>query len=464
LPLNENVDDVAGTDQEGSSNAPGRSLSRELSLFGLTMIAVGSCIGSGIFLTPSQVASHLPSPIWILAVWSLGGLIALTGALTFAELGGMFPRAGGVYVYLKEAYGDLAGFWYGWAYFIVINSGSLAALSLAFAYYIGFLFPLTPVGQTMVAVGALVSATTVNVFRVRLVEKFGNTFTLLKLAGILAIVAVGVAMGSGEINWANAPANGSPITSGGFGLALVGVFFSYGGWHHASYLSGEARDAQKTVPRAMVLGAIIVTAMYVAINIAFLRLLPVSEMANSTSVAADAVSTVLPFGARMIAVIIAISTLGTILIYTLSAPRIYFAMAEDGLFFEPFARVHPRFRTPIVSVVFQSVWAIFLIFAWKTFEQVITYVTFTDWIFFTLAACVVLLFRKTRPDAPRTYRTIGYPVVPLIYISISALFILNTLIERPVQAAWAIVLLLSGLPFYYYFRRRRDAGNAEVRP
>ncbi len=431
-------------------------LRRELSLFGLTMIAVGSCIGSGIFLTPSQVASHLPSPNWILAVWALGGIIALTGALTFAELGGMFPRAGGVYVYLKEAYGDLAGFWYGWAYFIVINSGSLAALSLAFAYYVAFLIPLTAAGQTLTAVGALVVATIINVFRVRMVERFGNTFTVLKLAGVLAIVAIGVALGTADMNWGSESAVRGPITAGGFGLALVGVFFSYGGWHHASYLSGEARDAQRTVPRAMVIGALIVTTMYLLINVAFLRLLSVPDMAASLSVGADAVTTVLPFGARLIAVIIAISTFGTVLIYTLSAPRIYFAMAEDGLFFRPFAQVHARYRTPIVSVVFQSLWAIVLIFAWKTFEQVITYVTFTDWIFFTLAACVVIVFRFKRPDAPRTYRTAGYPFVPLVYITISALFIVNTLIERPVQAAWAILLLLSGLPFYFYFKQRRD--------
>lgn len=427
------------------------------------MIAVGSCIGSGIFLTPSQVASHLPAPWWIIGVWTLGGVIALTGALTFAELGGMFPKAGGVYVYLKEAYGDLAGFWYGWAYFVVINSGSLAALSLAFAYYVAFLFPMSGTGQLLVAIAALVSATVVNIFRVGLVEKFGNTFTLLKLAGILAIVAVGVAMGTGDVNWGAEAARPRPITTGGFGLALVGVFFSYGGWHHASYLSGEARDAQRTVPLAMVLGAAIVTAMYVSINIAFLRLLPVEAMADSTSVGADAVSTVLPFGARLIAVLIAISTLGTILIYTLSAPRIYFAMAADGLFFKPFARVHERYHTPVVSVVVQTLWAIVLLLAWRTFEQVITYVTFTDWIFFTLAACVVLLFRRTRPDTPRPYRTFGYPVVPLIYICVSTFFIVNTLIERPAQAAWALVLLGSGLPFYFFFRRRsrgRDALEA----
>jgi APA family basic amino acid/polyamine antiporter len=233
------------------------------------------------------------------------------------------------------------------------------------------------------------------------------------------------------------------------------VFFSYGGWHHASYLSGEARDAHRTVPLAMVLGALAVTLTYLAINVAFLRLLGVEEMAASQSVAADAISTVLPSGATAIAVVIAISTFGTALIYTLSAPRIYFAMAEDGLFFRPLARVHPRFHTPVVAVVIQSLWAIVLILAWGTFEQVITYVTFTDWIFFTAAACLVFVFRRRSPDAERPYRTALYPLTPLIFVVVSALFILNTLIERPVQAAWALGLLASGLPFYLYFKRRQ---------
>ena len=431
-------------------------LRRELNLFGLTMIAVGSCIGSGIFLTPSTVAEHLTSPFLILSVWSLGGLIALTGALTFAELGGMFPHAGGVYVYLREAFGELAGFWYGWAYFSVINSGSLTALSLAFAYYVSFLVPLSAGGQTAVAVGALVSVTLINIFRVKLVELFADLFTVLKLLGIALIVGIGLLLGKGgDATPATALVDGSVNTLTAFGLALVGVFFSYGGWHHASYLSGEAKDPDRTVPRAMILGAIIVTITYVMINVAFLRLISPVAMAASQSVAADAVSTVLPFGAKLIAVIIAISTYGTTLIYTLSAPRIYFAMAEDGLFFERFARVHPKFHTPVWSVVFQSIWAIVLLVLWKTFSNVITYVTFTDWIFFTLAACIVIIFRYKRKEAARPYRTLGYPITPLIFITISGLFVINTLIERPSQALGSLVLLGIGYPVFLYFRKTR---------
>jgi len=433
-------------------------LKRDLTLYGLTMIAIGSCIGAGIFQTPAQVAGQLSSPGLILLVWALGGLIALTGALTFAELGAMFPRAGGVYVYLREGYGDLAAFWYGWAYFVVVNSGALAALTLAFAYYVGFLVPLSEAEQTAVACAAIATVTVINVFRVKLVELFADLFTGLKLAGIAGIVVVGLWLGRGGLTPpAGAEVVGARDTLGAFGLALVGVFFSYGGWHHASYLSGEARQAHRTVPRAMVLGALVVTLTYLAVNVAFLRLLGVEEMAASRSVAADALSTVLPWGATAIAVVIAVSTLGTALIYTLSAPRIYFAMAEDGLFFAPLARVHPRFHTPVLAVLFQSAWAIALILMWGTFEEVITYVTFTDWIFFTAAAGLVLVFRRRRPQAERPYRTLGYPLTPLVFITVSALFILNTLIERPAHAAWSLALLASGLPFYAWFRcARRD--------
>jgi APA family basic amino acid/polyamine antiporter len=433
-----------------------QKLKRDLSLYGLTMIAIGSCIGSGIFLTPSQVASHLPSPTLILAVWTVGGVITLTGALTFAELGGMFPKAGGVYVYLKEGYGDLAGFMYGWAYFTVINSGALAALSIAFAYYLSFIFPMSAAGKMIVSLAVIVLLTLINIFRVKFVELFTNIFTGLKLMGIALIILIGLIAGSANTLQSNP---GVLIEPGGnllnaFGLALVGVLWSYGGWQHTSYLSGEARNATRTVPMAMVIGAAIVTLVYILTNLSIMYLLPVSEMATSESIAADAISTVLPNGGVFIAIIIAISTLGTALIYTLSAPRIYFAMAEDGLFFKQIAHVHPRYQTPVNAVLIQFAWAIVLLLIWGTFEEVITYVTFTDWIFFTMTAFTVFLFRIRNKDINRPVKTFGYPVTPLIFIIISFLFVLNTLIEKPAQAGAGLVLLVLGLGVYLFFKRK----------
>ncbi len=432
-------------------------LKRDLSLYGLTMIAIGSCIGSGIFVTPAQVASHLPSPGMILLVWAVGGVIALAGALTFAELGGMYPKAGGVYIYLKEGYGDLAGFMYGWAYFTVINSGAIAALIIAFTYYLSFIYPMSDGQKTLVAVMTIVIITIVNIFRVKLVEMFTNVFTGLKLLGVGAVILIGLALGSSENLGAAPPAimeSGSGWLSA-FGLALVGVLWSYGGWQHASFLSGEARDATRTVPRAMVFGALIVTVVYLLTNLSYMFLIPVSEMAQSESIAADAVGTVLQYGGVLIAVIIAISTLGTALIYTLSAPRIYFAMAEDGLFFKKIAEVHPRYRTPVNAVLIQSAWAIVLLLLWGTFEEVITYVTFTDWIFFTLTAFVVILFRFKRKDVARPVKTLGYPVTPLIFITITTGFVLNTFIERPVQSGAGLALLSVGLVVFWFFKKNR---------
>jgi len=432
-------------------------LRRELTLFGLTMVAVGSCVGSGIFLTPSQVAAQVTDPLLVLAAWGLGGVIALTGALSFAELGSMFPRAGGVYVYLKEAYGEFAGFLYGWAYFTVINSGSIAALTIAFAYYVSFLIPMSDTAQIGLAIAAIATITAINIFRVKVAEMFTNTLTLLKLAGIAAVVLIGFGWGAVDVEFSLQPVRAMATGDGlgAFGLAMVGVLFSYGGWQHASYLSGEAVDPQRTIPRAMIFGAIIVTVTYLLINVAYMTLLPIEEMATSSRVAADAVSAVAPWGGGLVASLIAVSTFGTALIYTLSAPRIYYAMAEDGIFFRKIAEVHPRFRTPVYAVLTQSIWAVVVILVWGTFEKVITYVTFTDWIFFTATAFIVILFRKSRPDDDRPYRTFGYPITPLIFVVISAWFVVNTLIEQPLLAGAGLVFLGLGYPVYLYFARRK---------
>ncbi len=409
-------------------------LKKELSLYGLTMVAIGSCIGSGIFLTPSQIAGHLPSPLLILLVWALGGVITLTGALTFAELGAMFPQAGGVYVYLKEAYGGLFGFLYGWVYLVVITSGANAALSIACAYYLAFIFPMDQTGMILTAVGALVVVTIINILRVKAAEVFTNLFTGAKLMGIGAVILIGLIFGRAEFSLAS---TGSNLSSGSllsaFGLALIGVLWSYGGWQHASFVAGEARDARRMIPRAMVIGALVVAAVYLLTNLAYLFLLPVEAVAGSQSLAADAVSTVIPFGGALIALLIAVSTFGTLGIYTLSAPRIYYAMAKDGLFFKKLAYVHPRFRTPVNAILVQSAWAVVLLLFWGTFEDLITYVVFTDWIFFGLTAAGIFVFRRTRKGAPRPYKTPGYPVTPLLFVGITFLFVANALIAKPVM-------------------------------
>lgn len=431
-------------------------LRKEINLYGLTMIAIGSCVGSGIFLTPSQIAGHLKSPALILIVWTLGGIITLTGALTFAELGSMFPEAGGVYVYLKEAYGDLFGFLYGWAYLTVITSGAIAALSIAFAYYLGFIIPLGETGIIAVAILSIILVTVINILRVKAAEIFSNVFTGLKLIGIAGIIFTGFIMGRPELlRLKPGPALSSGNLTTAFGLALIGVLWSYGGWQHASFVAGEAKNARKTVPRALIIGSVIVGIVYLLTNLAYLFLLPVNEIIGSESLAADAISTVIPFGGFLVAIIIAISVFGTSGIYTLSAPRIYYAMANDGIFFSRLTKVHDRFRTPVNAILLQSTWAILLLLFWGTFEDVITYVVFMDWIFFALTAVSIFIFRHRKKDAFRPYKTWGYPVTPIIFILITIFFVINTLIGRPSQALAGLILMMIGLLFYYYFKKTK---------
>lgn len=431
-------------------------LRQSLTLFDVTMIAIGGTIGSGIFLTPSLIAHALPSPWLILAAWFVGGLMALAGALTFSELAGLMPHAGGEYVYLKEAYGPLVGFLFGWAYFLVVNAGGLGALSVAFATYLGYFVPLGPAGAKAVAIGGLLALTIVNVVGVKAGAIFSDIFTVLKLAGIAGLVGVGLALGSSATSDFSLAAGPVP---GGLGTALatamVGVLWSTGGWQHATYASAEIRDARRTLPLAMTIGTVAVTLIYLSVNVAYLFLLTPAEMAASPRVAADAVSRVLgPAGGSLISLAIFISTFGVVGIYTLTAPRIYFAMANDGVFFRRVASVHPRFHTPAFAILAQSLWAAVLILFWGTFENLISYVVFTDWIFFGLAAAAVFVFRRRRPDAPRSVRVPLYPLTPAFFVAVSAWFVAVTLVERPAQAWAGLAFLALGVPAYYSWKRR----------
>jgi APA family basic amino acid/polyamine antiporter len=438
-------------------------LKRELSRFDMTMIAIGSTIGSGIFLTPALIAHILPSPSWIIGIWLVGGVTALTGALTFAELAGMMPGAGGVYVYLNEAYGPLAGFLYGWAYFLVCNTGGIAALSLAFAMYLGHFIPLSPAGLRITAITGLLLVTALNVRGVKIAGMFSDIFTLLKLSGIGFLIVAGIGWGLNRHIDFSAPLDLKGSTLGGaLSIAMVGVLWSYGGWQHASYAAGEARDPRRTIPFAMVTGAMVVIAVYVLTNFSYMLLLPVDAIGTSPRLASDAMQTILgPAGGGLIAAAIFISTFGTAGIYTLTAPRIYFAMARDGLFFRKVAELHPRFHTPAFAIMIQSTWAIILILFWGTFENLISYVVFTDWIFFALAAAGLFILRRKRPSAERPYRTLAYPITPLVFIVISLWFVGTTLLNRPEEAWAGIAFLALGVPVFLFWRRKSAPPPAE---
>jgi APA family basic amino acid/polyamine antiporter len=432
------------------------NLAKELTLYGLIMVAIGSCIGSGIFVTPSQIAGLIPSSVLILLVWALGGLIALTGALTFGELGSIFPRAGGIYVFLKEAYGGWLGFLYGWAYLVIITSGSIAVLSLAFTHYLSFFIPMGNSWKMITSIITIILLTALNVFRAKFGEIFSNIFTGLKILGILLIIGFGFFFGNSDLSFKDIslPAlSGSGLSA--FGVALTGVLFSYGGWQHASFLAGETKNPSRNVPIAMITGALVVTLIYLLVNTSYMLLLPVNSIISSEKVAAEAISSILPSGGLLVAGIIAVSTVGTIGIYTLSAPRIYYAMASDGLFFRSIAKVHPRFRTPVNAIIAQSVWSIALLLFWGTLENLITYTVSVEWIFFTLAAAGIFIFRKKLKNVERPYKTFGYPVTPLIFIAINIWFVINITVNKPLHMAIGIGFLILGVPIFLFFKRKK---------
>jgi APA family basic amino acid/polyamine antiporter len=434
------------------------NLQQKLTLYGLTMIAVGSCIGSGIFITPAQIAGAVPNATLVLAVWALGGVIALTGALTFSELGGMYPKSGGVYVYLKEAYGEMVGFLYGWVILLVINTGALAGLCVAFAEYLKIFVPgMSQGAKTAVAAATMLALTGINILGVNVSQGLSNLFTGLKLLAIGGIVVAGfLYFDPARVHLDFSLDKNVPVhLTTAMLTGLIGVLFSVGGWHHASYLAGEAIDAPRTVPRAMFLGVVIVLVMYLLVNLAYMFLLPLEAIAETPRVAGDAMATIAPWGGKAVAVAIALSIFGTISIYTMSAPRIYFAMAEDGIFFKQLAYVHPKWRTPVVAMLVQVVWAIaVLLFFQGLFDKIITFVTFMDIAFMGLAGAAVFVFRIRKKDADRPVRVWAYPLVPLVFVLISAAFALNTLLEQPEQALPGLGLLLIGILVFWVLKSR----------
>jgi APA family basic amino acid/polyamine antiporter len=442
-----------------SAPAPGEAgeagLRRRLGRLDVTMIVVGSCIGSGVFLSAGDVVSALSFEPLVLGVWVLGGLMTLAGALTYAELGAMMPRAGGVYVFLTEAYGELVGFLYGWANLLVITSGSVAALAVACATYAGYFVPLGPVGSRVFALVALALVTVVNVVGVKAGARMTNVLTTLKLAAIGFVVIVGLVLGSSSTTDFGAvalPAHPAPAVA----AALVGVLWAYGGWQHVTMAAGETKRPTRDVPLALVAGAAIVTAVYLLTNVAYARLLSPPEMVRAQSLAAQAVATRTGVaGGRVIAFAVMLSTLGTAGIFTLTAPRMYFAMASRGLFFPAASRVDPRTGTPVLAIVCQSVWSGVLAMFWGTFNSLITYVLITEWIFFALTGAAVFVLRRTRPGVERPYRVPGYPVTPAFFVGVAAWFVVNAFIGRPLESAAGVAFLLLGVPVFLFWKRVR---------
>lgn len=436
-------------------------LRRSLSLYGLTMIAIGCTIGSGIFRTPGQIAGQVHLPEYVILLWALGGVVALAGALTFAEMGSMFPRAGGLYVYLREAYGDRVGFLYGWFILFCSTAGAIAALALVCSEHLCYLYGSGrgSVWELPLAAGIIILLTIVNLFGVQIGEWIANLFGGAKLIGLALIIGAGWFFANptaGTANAAGSMANTPPDNMmSAFALGFIGVLWSFGGWQHASYMAGETKNPQRTVPKAMILGALVITLVYVLANVAYMRLLPIEQIAQSTTVAADAMNTVTPIGGTLMALLIALSTFGSIGIYTVTSPRMYYAMAQDGVFFSKLAEVHPKWRTPVWAMLIQSAWALFLLFFWGTFNDLIEYVTFLDWIGLMLVGTTIFVFRKKKPDAERGYRTTLYPITPIIFVGICAWFVCFNVVGRWEKALAGLVVILVGLLAYRLFFQKR---------
>ncbi len=433
-------------------------LKKKLNLYGLTMIAVGGCIGAGIFTAPGDVARGIDSPAFILLIWLVGGLASLLGALTFAELGSLFPKSGGVYVYLKEAYGDLAGFLYGWVTLFIINTGALAFLAELFGIYMQEfpLFAETP--KEYLALFAIISLTVLNIFGVNVLQIFANLFSGLKILAIALIVILGLYyinsndIETFEFTFSNAPED---FWSAIF-VGLVGVFFSFGGWHHTTYLSGETINASKNVPRAMVIAVLLVTTLYILINWVYMLILPLPEIVATHTIAGDAFGIIYPtWGAKAISVLVAVSVFGAIGIYTVSAPRIYFAMANDGIFFKKLAQLHPKYKTPVFAMLTQAVVACFLIIIFKDLFGLMAFVTFMDILFMTLAGFTIFIFRMKLKDAKREVKVPFYPVIPLLYFLLLGTFVVLTFIKVKGPVWWGITILILGIPVYFQFKSRQ---------
>jgi basic amino acid/polyamine antiporter, APA family len=418
---------------------------RRLGLFDATMVVIGGIIGGGIFLNPSLVAQRVGSAPLVLATWIIGGLIALVGALSFGALGARRPDAGGGYVYLREAFGPLPAFLYCWTFLFVVNSGGTAAVAVLFARYAADLagLPLTVVPY--LAVGAILVLAGVNYLGIRPGSITLNVFTILKLAALAAVIVVGLS--SPSHHTPTAPLAVSPVRS--VAVALIPVLFTYGGWAHANNVAGEIIDPARNLPRAMIIGVLVVIAVYLSANGAYLKALGVDGLAASATPASDTMRAALgPIGGRLIGAGIAASTFGFVNLCVLSGPRMLQAMAADGLFFPWAARLHPRYRTPGPAIIVQAVWAAALTLS-GTYGQLLDYTVFGDWVFFGLIVATVFAYHRKDQGA---FRVPGYPWAPALFIATAVVVVFSTIVSSPLRAAIGAVIIGSGVLAYLVWR------------
>ncbi len=440
---------------------------RRLGLFSGTMVVIGGIIGAGIFLNPSIVAERVRTPFLTLAVWVLGGLIALAGAFCFGELGNRKPQAGGGYVYLRDAYGLLPAFLYGWALLLVMATGAIAAVAVTFARYLAVLLALPNGAILPVAIAAIALLSTINYVGVKPGAVTQNIFTLLKLAALALLIGAGLLLKMPPHAVSSSAVAAPPHVILAVGAALVPVMFAIGGWQQSNFIAEEMLDVERNLPRALLIGVAVVVAVYLLANVTYLRVLGAPGLARSTAPAAEAMRGVLGAGgAAVIAAGIAFSTFGFLNLVILVSPRVYRTMAADGAFFPQLARLHPRYRTPSAAIVFQGGWAILLTLS-GTYGQLLDYVVFGDWIFFGLVVSTLFVYRRrdsragavaagapAGASAAPGYRTWGYPWTPALFVLAALYVVASSVASNPRNAAVGALLLALGVPVFLFWKAR----------
>src|SRR5580765_6031138 len=460
-----------GIDSKARPSEAKPTLLRGLSLLDSVLLLVSGIIGSSIFLTAKDIATPLPQPVLFLLVWVLGALISLCACFAFAELGSMFPDSGGQYIYLREAYGDLTAFLYGWMLFSVANGGTIAALSVASAAYVGQVFPVVSEAHVVFAFGGIVitrahllglvliaALTYVNVVGLRWGTLLQNISTWTKFTAMAAFVVLGFAIGKGD--WSNFHSHGVSLSMGlaptqlisALGVGLIAVFWAYDGWVYITWVAGEVKEPRRNVPLAMVLGVLAVGVIYVAMNLTYMYALPLKEIATHETIAHAAAAVLFsPRAAVWLSLMIAVSCFSGAATCTLSGARVYMAMAQDGAFFKSMAQIHPKWRTPAFSLIGQGIWSAALTLSGR-YDQLYTYVIYGMVLSYTLTVIAMFWLRWKRPEIPRPYRCTGYPWLPGIYVLIGAAWTLNTIITRPNEAFWGTAIVLIGIPGYLYWK------------
>ncbi|HLQ59168.1 MAG TPA: amino acid permease, partial [Gemmatimonadales bacterium] len=445
-----------------SAVAPTSDLKRELGLFDAVMINAGTMIASAIFIVPATVAAAVHGTALMTLVWVVGGIVSLLGALSIAELAAAYPEAGGQYAYLREAYGTVWAFLYGWANFAVINTASIAAIAVGFARYIGFFTPLSETAVRVIAIASIVALTFLNCRGVRLGATTQNVLTILKIGGLVALIVTSFVLPGGSVSafqplW---PSGNVGQWIGPFGVAMVGVLWAYDGWIETTYVGSEIIDPGRNLPRSIIVSTLIVIALFTLASIAYVYVLSPAGMAGSELVASDAAKVTMGgIGALFVVIVILISTLGANNGIILTAARIPYAMARQGVFFQSQGRVHPRYATPVVALLTQGAVASALTLVPKCivipkildicsprplYDQLATYVVFAQFVFYALSASAVIRLRRTAPQLPRPYRTWAYPLTPIVFIAFAVWLVYNTIVETPKDSAIGAGIILLG--------------------